>query len=81
MNVWDELMFRKLKNHTSDSISYFLSRLTPGTKITLQYSNQPPAIGVFQGFEDGNVILTNFNDFPGLVRIVPSSIHAISISE
>ncbi|MFC4767233.1 hypothetical protein [Effusibacillus consociatus] len=57
----------------------FLLTLSPGTRVTLQYDDQPPAFGVFQGFQAGTVLLTNFNGFPGLVRIAINRINAVSV--
>jgi hypothetical protein len=56
----------------------FLRTLSPGIQVELQYDCQPPACGTFQGFENGNVILTNYNGFPGLVRIAPNRINAVA---
>lgn len=56
----------------------FLSTVSPGVRVSLQYDCQPPAFGVFQGFQGGNVILSNYNGFPGLVRIAASRINAVS---
>lgn len=64
--------------YESANLVHFLCTLSPGILVTLQYDDRPPATGVFQGFENGAVILTNFNGFPGLVRIAPNKINAIS---
>ncbi|MGE5653729.1 MAG: hypothetical protein ACM3ZQ_05600 [Bacillota bacterium] len=56
----------------------FLSTLSPGVRVSLQYDCQPPAFGIFQGFQGGNVILSNYNGFPGLVRIAASRVNAVS---
>lgn len=56
----------------------FLMSLSPGIRVSLQYDCQPPACGVFQGFQGGYVILTEYNGFPGLVRIVANRINAVS---
>ncbi|MFD2444904.1 hypothetical protein ACFSO7_13115 [Bacillus sp. CGMCC 1.16607] len=65
-------------NIGNNSIVNFLRTLSPGIQVELQYDCQPPACGTFQGFEHGNVILTNFNGFPGLVRIAPNRINAVA---
>lgn len=56
----------------------FLATLSPGVRVSLQYDCQPPAFGIFQGFQGGNVILSNYNGFPGLVRIAANRINAVS---
>ena len=63
----------------SNGIIRFLRKLSPGTRVVLQYDAQPPASGIFQGFQNGTVILSNFNDFPGIVRIKSNRINAISV--
>ncbi len=60
------------------SIVNFLRTLSPGIGVVLQYNDRPPAFGVFQGFQGGNVILTNYNGFPGLVRIAANRVNAVS---
>ncbi|WP_416825797.1 hypothetical protein [Ectobacillus polymachus] len=67
------------RSRRSNNIIRFLRRLTPGTRVVLQYDDQRPASGVFQGFQNGNVILTNFNGFPGLVHIAVNRINAVSV--
>ncbi len=56
----------------------FLTQLSPGINVVLQYDDAPPAFGTFQGFQGGNVILTNYNGFPGLVRIAANRVNAVS---
>ncbi len=56
----------------------FLATLSPGIRVSLQYDDQPPAFGIFQGFQGGNVILSNYNGFPGLVRISANRVNAVS---
>ncbi len=56
----------------------FLTQLSPGINVVLQYDDQFPAFGTFQGFQGGNVILTNYNGFPGLVRIAANRVNAVS---
>jgi hypothetical protein len=56
----------------------FLATLSPGTGVILQYDCQPPAFGIFQGFQGGFVLLSNFNGFPGLTRIRANRINAVS---
>jgi hypothetical protein len=56
----------------------FLRTLSPGVGVVLQYDCRPPAFGVFQGFQCGFVLLSNFNGFPGLVRIAACRINAVS---
>lgn len=66
------------RNLFDGSASHFLRTLSPGIGVVLQYDCAPPAFGIFQGFQGGNVILTNYNGFPGLVRIDPDRINAVS---
>jgi len=61
-----------------NSIPEFISQLSPGITVELQYDDQRPARGTFQGFEGGNVLLTNYNGFPGLVRIALNRVNAIA---
>ncbi len=56
----------------------FLSTLSPGVPLVLQYDFQPPAFGTFQGFQDGLALISNYNGFPGLVRIPVGLINAVS---
>lgn len=65
-------------NRGNDSITAFLTTLSPGILVELQYDHRRPARGVFQGFERGNVILTDYNCFPGLVRIAADRINAVA---
>ncbi|MCP8970803.1 hypothetical protein [Ectobacillus ponti] len=62
----------------NDSIVNFLRSLSPGTCVVLQYDHQRPAKGIFQGFQNGNLILSDYNGFPGLVRINPCEVNAVS---
>ena len=61
-----------------DRIPAFLTTLSPGIRVELQYDHQPPARGTFQGFERGNVLLTDYDGFPGLVRIAANRINAVA---
>ena len=72
---------QKGSNYNSDNsgILRFLDSLSPGTKVVLQYDCQCPACGTFQGFQDGDVLLTHYDGFPGLVRIAPGKINAVSV--
>ncbi|WP_051317214.1 hypothetical protein [Ectobacillus panaciterrae] len=71
---------RSFRNLRSNGIVGFLKRLSPGTCVVLQFDDRRPATGTFQGFENGTVILTNFDGFPGLVRIKVKSINAVSVA-
>jgi hypothetical protein len=62
----------------NNAIVQFLRTLSPGIQVELQYDCQPPACGTFQGFSNGTVILSNYNGFPGLVRIAPNRINAVA---
>ncbi|MCP8970804.1 hypothetical protein [Ectobacillus ponti] len=64
--------------NNNDNIVNFLRSLSPGTCVVLQYDHQKPAKGIFQGFQNGNVILSDYNGFPGLVRLNPCEINAVS---
>lgn len=64
--------------HDDCSLVPFLRTLSPGICVALQYDCQPPAFGVFQGFQCGFVILSDYNGFPGLVRIAACKINAVS---
>ena len=61
-----------------NDLTPFLRQLSPGTRVRLQYDSQPPATGVFQGFQNGFVLLDNFNGFPGLTRLLPRRINAVA---
>lgn len=63
---------------TSNLVQFFRT-LSPGTRVVLQFDAQRPASGIFQGFQNGTVLLTNFNGFPGVVRIAIRSINAVSV--
>jgi hypothetical protein len=63
----------------SNSIARFLRTLSPGTPVVLQYDDQRPACGIFEGFQNGNLILSNFNGFPGLTRINVNRVNAVSV--
>jgi len=56
----------------------FWNTLSPGIPLIIQYDLQPPAFGIFQGFQDGLVVISNYNGFPGLVRIPIGLINAVS---
>ncbi|MGE5654109.1 MAG: hypothetical protein ACM3ZQ_07550 [Bacillota bacterium] len=62
----------------NSAVAQFLATVSPGVSVVLQYDCMPPAYGCFQGFQCGNVILTNYNGFPGLVRIAANRINAVS---
>lgn len=66
-------------NYNNDnSIARFLRTLSPGTPVVLQYDDRRPARGIFEGFQNGNVLLSNFNGFPGLVRIAANKVNAVA---
>lgn len=64
----------------ANDLTPFIRQLSPGTRVTVQYDCQPPVCGTFQGFQNGFVLLDNFDGFPGLTRLLPSRINAISPS-
>ncbi|MGE5654110.1 MAG: hypothetical protein ACM3ZQ_07555 [Bacillota bacterium] len=57
----------------------FLNSLSPGIEVVVQYDCQPASYGCFQGLREGNVLLTNYNGYPGLVRLRAERINAISV--
>lgn len=61
-----------------NDLTPFIRQLSPGTRVRVQYDCQPPATGIFQGFQNGLVLLDNFNGFPGLTRLLPRKINAIA---
>jgi|GEM_PF-3669511 len=65
-------------NQKENDMSEFLETLSPGIQVILQYDHRPPAYGTFQGFENGNIILTDYDGFPGLVRIASEKVNAVS---
>ncbi|MCL6548005.1 MAG: hypothetical protein K6T30_03750 [Alicyclobacillus sp.] len=64
---------------TDFGIARFFAQLSLGTVVTVQYDDRPPATGIFQGFQNGNVLLSNFNGFPGLTRLAVRRINAVSV--
>ncbi|WP_257155384.1 hypothetical protein [Bacillus cereus] len=60
-------------------ILHFLRRLSPGTCIVIQYDCQPPVAATFQGFQNGLVILSDFDCFPGLAHLVVDKINVITL--
>lgn len=65
--------------NTYDGIVSVLRQLTIGTAMTIQYDDQAPDSVVFQGFQNGVVLVTGLNGFPGLARLNPRRINAISV--
>ncbi len=61
------------------SIAAFLRSLTPGIGVVVQYDDQPPSFGIFQDLRDGNLLLTNYNGYPGLVRLAVERVNAVSV--
>lgn len=60
------------------SLVPFLATISPGMRVALQYDCQFPSFGINQGFQGGTLMLSNYNGFPGVVRIAPCSINAVS---
>ncbi|OTW93152.1 hypothetical protein BK702_04900 [Bacillus thuringiensis serovar cameroun] len=58
---------------------HFLRRVSPGTNIVLQYDSQRPTTAIFQGFQNGAVMLSDFDGFPGLAYLAIHAIHVISL--
>ncbi|WP_305927792.1 hypothetical protein [Bacillus mycoides] len=65
--------------YSTNSILQFVRQLSPGTCIVLQYDSQPPTTGIFQGFQNGLVILSDFDCFPGLAHLAVDKINVISL--
>ncbi|MGF9815393.1 hypothetical protein [Bacillus toyonensis] len=63
----------------SDGILHFLRRLSPGTCIVLQYNSQRPTTATFQGFQNGAIILSDFDGFPGLAHLAIQAVNVISL--
>ncbi|WP_353054979.1 hypothetical protein [Bacillus thuringiensis] len=63
----------------TSGILHFLKRLSPGTCIVIQYNSQPPTTATFQGFQNGLVILSDFDCFPGLAHVCIQKINVISL--
>ena len=57
----------------------FLLTFSPGTRVTLQYDDRLQTTGIFQGFQDGAMLLTGFNGIPGVVRITINRSDAVSV--
>ncbi|MDO8159291.1 hypothetical protein FKQ51_18415 [Bacillus toyonensis] len=57
----------------------FLRRLSPGTCIALQYDCQRPTTATFQGFQNGAIILSDFDGFPGLAHLAIQAVNVISL--
>lgn len=70
--------FNTARGLGENNLTPFLSTLSPGIGVVLQYDCQPPAFGIFQGFQCGFVLLSNYNGFPGLTRIAANRINAVS---
>jgi hypothetical protein len=68
----------KEKEEFGCNLTPFLERLSPGIGVVLQYDCRPPAFGIFQGFQCGFVLLSDFNGFPGLTRLAACRINAVS---
>jgi hypothetical protein len=87
-SFWNKFFWGDAKNQSflpvhlekNESIIRFMSTLSPGIHVNVQFGSMPPMSGFFQGFQDGNVIFSELGDFKGLVRISPYTINAISIS-
>ncbi|MGF9815387.1 hypothetical protein ABEX49_24825 [Bacillus toyonensis] len=63
----------------SNGILHLLRRLSPGTDIVLQYNSQRPTTATFQGFQNGAIILSDFDGFPGLAHLVIQAVNVISL--
>ncbi|MED1405412.1 hypothetical protein P4U07_21830 [Bacillus mycoides] len=63
----------------ADGILHFLRRLSPGTCIVLQYDSQRPTTATFQGFQNGAIILSDFDGFPGLAHLAIQKVNVISL--
>lgn len=70
----------KQQTGQQNNIIPFLSTLSPGACVVLQYDCQPPASGTFQGFQNNTITLSDFDCFPGLVHIAANKINAVSLN-
>lgn len=80
-SFWDYIFYGRESSETNKPAQpapSFSDQLTPGMRVKLQYDNQPPTYGTFQGMENENVLLTDFPPYHGLVRIARESINAIA---
>ncbi|MED1287526.1 hypothetical protein [Bacillus mycoides] len=66
-------------DHYADGILHFLRRLSPGTSIVLQYDSQRPTTATFQGFQNGAIVLSDFDGFPGLAHLAIQAVNVISL--
>ncbi|MGF9815382.1 hypothetical protein [Bacillus toyonensis] len=66
-------------SYYADGILQFLRRLSPGTSIVLQYNSQRPTTATFQGFQNGAIILSDFDGFPGLAHLAIQAVNVISL--
>ncbi|WP_255260322.1 hypothetical protein [Bacillus cereus] len=66
-------------DYYADGILNFLRRLSPGTCIVLQYDCQRPTTATFQGFQNGAIILSDFDGFPGLAHLAIQKVNVISL--
>ncbi|MFT4139823.1 MAG: hypothetical protein QM671_12595 [Bacillus sp. (in: firmicutes)] len=70
-----------VNNVSNPELLQFLRTLAPGTCLVIQYDCQPPTSATFQGFQGNNVIiLSDFDCFPGLARIVINKINVVSVN-
>ncbi|OOR07099.1 hypothetical protein BW897_30545 [Bacillus cereus] len=58
---------------------HFLRRLSPGTGIVLQYNCKRPTTATFHGFQNGAIILSDFDGFPGLAHLAIQAMNVISL--
>ncbi|MEW9574411.1 hypothetical protein U9K47_02890 [Bacillus toyonensis] len=66
-------------NYYTDGILHFLRRLSPGTSIVLQYNSQRPTTATFQGLQNGTIILSDFDGFPGPAHLATRAVNVISL--
>ncbi|MGG5737435.1 hypothetical protein [Bacillus cereus group sp. IBL03679] len=63
----------------TDGILHFLRRVSPGTCIVLQYDGQRPTTTTFQGFQYGEIILSDFGGFPMLAHLAIQAVNVIAL--
>ncbi|MES5955955.1 hypothetical protein QCI42_21685 [Bacillus fungorum] len=64
----------------SNGISQFLRRISSGICLMIQYISNSPSSGIYQGGQNGTVLLSNFNGLLGITWIAINEIHAVSLN-
>lgn len=61
------------------SPAWIFQQIGLGTVVYVQYDSQAFTRGIFQGFQNGTVLLSNFNGFTGLARLNIHRINAVVV--